>query len=635
MLDIETFDNSRGGNVAYKALAHPLTAGKLANLALRLRDAGPVAIYDPDGIAAPLRALASDFLVEGVYVHDTLAIGADRAGFAAKPLTDLKNAPAAIVLIAAFDAGKLAARLAPFIPDGATILSLDEIRLPAAMLTNQRRYLDPLNFASNFVFFRDDDRMATRLVTANYWSGYGARNVRLWLRLYDESGAALAEFEQALPDNAGLIEIDSRALRQRHNLGPFTGQLFIQAIGIAGHDVVKYALDTYSTDGGVSLSCTHDANAWPSERFAGLPAPGPDERVILWLQNSHGVPIPKGAIALDRMGAEQPVALEEEIAPYATRALDVAELFPDLRWPAQLELRAGRHLVRPRYEVTEARRTRIAHVNVERADLRPDPGIKTLSAALGRGFLLPFPILPREQFRCIALPTPMAHAQASLPLRLDIFDPDGGMAMQHVLGDLPRDHAVAIDLDEILPSGALPEGGHGELVYDFSQGGEADGWLHGLFRYQSRETGHAAETSFGAHMFNTIMTWKDEPQSYAGPPPGLSTRLFLDLGTARCESFCALIYPASAPWLPKSSTILVLHDRNGAPLAEAPLAITCCGSAMVYPWQIFAPDALEQGAGGYVLIRDATCRLFGYHGKRTMANEKEWGGFSLDHMFGF
>lgn len=630
MLDIETFDNLRGGNVVYKALAHPLAAEALARLAARLREAGPVAIYDPDGIAAPLRALAPGFPAEGLYVHDTLTVGQKRAGFTARPLLDLKDANARVVLVAAFDAARIAARITPFVPEGAEILTLDEIRLPDAMLTNRRRYLDPLNFASNFVFFRDDDRMATRLVTANYWSGYGAKNVRLWLRLHDGKGAVLAEFEQCLPDNAGLVEIDSRAVRQRHNLGPFTGQMFVHAIGVAGHDVVKYALDTYATDATGSLSCTHDANAWPSERFAGLPAPRADERVILWLQNSHGVPIPQGAIALDRMGAERPVSLEEEIAPFATRALDVAELFPDLRWPAQLELRAGRHLVRPRYEVVREGRTRIAHVNVERADLRPDPDIQTLPAALGRGFLLPFPILAREKFRSIALPTPMADTQDSLPLRLDVFAPDGTRVLQHFLGVLPRDHAVALDLDDLLPGGALPEGGHGELVYDFRDGGTADGWLHGLFRYESKYDAHAAETSFGAHMFNTIMTWKGEPQSYSGPPPGLSTKLFLDLGTPERESFCALIYPASSPWLPHSSTMLVLHDRNGAPLAEAPVSIACSGSALIYPYQIFAPDVLAQADCGYVLIRDATCRLFGYHGKRSPQ-----GGFSFDHMFGF
>jgi hypothetical protein len=36
------------------------------------------------------------------------------------------------------------------------------------------------------------------------------------------------------------------------------------------------------------------------------------------------------------------------------------------------------------------------------------------------------------------------------------------------------------------------------------------------------------------------------------------------------------------------------------------------------------------GADGYVIVRDPTCRLFGYHGLLGAA-----GSFSLDHMFGF
>ena len=55
-----------------------------------------------------------------------------------------------------------------------------------------------------------------------------------------------------------------------------------------------------------------------------------------------------------------------------------------------------------------------------------------------------------------------------------------------------------------------------ELVYDFDDGGEVDGWLHGLFRYRERNSGHVAETSFGAHIFNTVLTYRNEPQSYNG-----------------------------------------------------------------------------------------------------------------------
>ena len=81
----------------------------------------------------------------------------------------------------------------------------------------------------------------------------------------------------------------------------------------------------------------------------------------------------------------------------------------------------------------------------------------------------------------------------------------------------------AVDFDDV-----ASDAGHAELVYDFRDGGEADGWLHALFRYEDRRSGHVAESSFGAHIFNTVMTYKDEPQSYSGPPPGLTTRLFLN-----------------------------------------------------------------------------------------------------------
>ena len=92
--------------------------------------------------------------------------------------------------------------------------------------------------------------------------------------------------------------------------------------------MVKYALDTFASDNGASLSCTHDANAWPADRYAGLPAPREDEQVILWLQNSHAAPIPPRAVSLDRMGAERPVPLAREVGPFATVALDVASLLP-------------------------------------------------------------------------------------------------------------------------------------------------------------------------------------------------------------------------------------------------------------------------------------------------------------------
>jgi hypothetical protein len=623
MLNIRTFDNRVGGNVLYKALAHPLAAEAIGRLYARL--AAPVALYDPDGIAAALLALQPDApRFAGVYAHDVTAVGQVSAGHVARPLTELPESGARCVLIAAFDAARIVQRIAHLLPPGAEVLTLDEVRLPEALLSSRGRYLDKLNFATNFVFFRDEGGFSTRLVSANYWANYGASAIRLWLRLFNARGGVLATWQQEVPAGPGGYSIDSRAVRERFNLPPFTGQLFLHVIGAAGHDVVKYALDTYASDNGASLSCTHDANAWPSDRYAGLPAPREDERVILWLQNSHATPIPAGAVALDRMGAEQPVPLALQVPPFATVAVDVADVLPGLRWPAQIELRAGQHVVRPRYEVIRGERVRIAHVNVERGDLRPDPAIARLPPALGRGYLLPFPVLPRERFRSIVQPTPMAVSQKTLPLRLDVFDQQGNRVAERFLGCLPRDHNVALEVNDVAE-------GHAELVYDFRDGGEADGWLHALFRYEDRRSGHAAESSFGGHIFNTIMTYRDEPQSYSGPPPGLSTRLFLKLGDARRRSFAVLIYPASAPWHARSETALLLHDGAGRLIGETRVEIPCSGSTMVWPHTMFGDALLRQaGPDGYVLVRDATCRLFGYHGLMDDA-----GGFSLDHMFGF
>ncbi|HUA77768.1 MAG TPA: hypothetical protein VMA86_08850, partial [Acetobacteraceae bacterium] len=443
MLEIETFDQRRGGNVVYKALAHPLAAEAVARLYTRLAGAAPVALFDPDGIAPALLALhpASPPLA-GIFVQDVREIGAPRAGFSCRPLSELGSSCARAVLIAAFDTARIESRIAAIAPSGAIITSLDAARLPEAMLSNRRRYLDPLNFATNYAFFRDQDGLSTRLVTANYWAGYGARDVRLWLRLFGADGAALASWEEKAPEGPGGIAIDSRAVRARFSLAPFTGQLFLHVIGAAGHDVVKYALDTFSTNGAdhPALSCTHDANAWPSARYAGLPAPRADEKVMLWVQNSHAAPIPEGGIALDRMGAEAPVSLPATVPAYATVAVDVEKLLPGLRWPAQIEVRAGRHVVRPRYEIVRNGRLHIAHVNVERADLKPDPGLRSLSNLLGRGFLLPFPVLPRARFRSIVQPNPMAETQATLPLRLDVFDGPGVRVAEHFLGCLPRRH---------------------------------------------------------------------------------------------------------------------------------------------------------------------------------------------------
>ena len=639
-LKIDTFSNQVGGFSFFKAVGHPLSAERIQALLADLAGAGPVALYDPLGHFETLSELhdLTGLEVAGVYVQAVERIGSTVFGHSARPVTEIGSSGASAVLLPAFDADRVVAHIRHLLPSSTRVVTLDDVRLPDAMLSNPRRYLDPLNFATNHGFLRDGGGRHTRLVTANYWSGYGATGVRLWMRLFDADGDVLATWEQPIADGGSGIVVDSAEVRRRFDLEPFAGTLFIHALGVRGHDVVKYAVDTYG-DMADELSCTHDANAWPADFYAGLPAAGTGERVTLWLQNAHPTEIPAGAMGLNLMGRSEIAAIDRRVPGFGMIAVDPADLFPDAKWPDQFELRAGKHVVRPRYEVQSGnRRSRIAHINVERTDLEGDPTIADLGQHLGKTYLLPAPILPTARYRTLALPTPMATGQARLPVAALVHDADGQEVLRHRFGLLDRTDSVAINTRDLLGDRDLPSGyGHLELVYDFSDGGvdAADGWLHGLFRYEDVETGHAADTSFGAHMFNAVLTYKGEPQSYGSPPPGLSTRLFLRLGNAmsdrEIDSLCHLIYPASTPWHQTSDTSLVLTAVDGREVATAYLAIPCGGSRLWRASEMFATEALEAaGDGGYVLIRDTTCRLFGYHGLI-----RDDVAFSLDHMFGF
>ncbi|BAW79639.1 hypothetical conserved protein [Candidatus Nitrosoglobus terrae] len=633
-LNIEVFSNTKGGQSLFKALGHPLIVTKAHALLDRLADRGPVAIYDPLNQIESFAALynLSRLNVVAVFVQEANTIGEIVLGQEAKPVTELQNYKVAAVFLVAFDAGQYHQQIKHLIPAGAEVFTLDALRLPDDMLTNRSRYLDPLNFATNFALFRDMAGQHTRLVTANYWAGYGARDSALWLCLYNEVGEILAQWQIPLSPAVHSIVIDSRQIRERFGLDDFVGTLFLHGLRIAGHDVVKYALDIYGENEQV-LSCTHDANAWPAELYAGLPAPAVGEKVILWVQNSHPCPIPAGKIGLNLLGSSQTAWLNHEIPPFGTYALNVAELIPEAIWPQQLEVQAGKYFVRPRYEVITANNhQRIAHANVERVDLKPDVQISKLKTWLGKGYLLPAPVLPQGRWQSLILPTPMATSQQELPVKLLIYDASGQEITSHTFGIIARSHSVCLDIDAVLERKKLPGGyGHMELMYDFKVATEVDGWLHGLFRYRDRVNNYSAETSFGSHIFNTILTYKDEPQSYTGRPPGLSTRLFLRLGSTSVDTFCHLIYPVSSPWHPRSDTQLVLCSSKGAEVAHRRVAIPCSGSLLWYYQDLFNKyERARAGQNAYILIRDLSCRLFGYHGL-IYGDET----FSLDHMFGF
>lgn len=642
-LKIDTFDNRTGGNGYYKAVSHPLAADAALKLMDKLRAADGVAIYDPLGYAEGFAAFypLDGINIRGLFVQDIEQIGKNVLGLRTQPITDLPGAaigaPVEVIFVTAYDVEKTVAHIRHLLPNGCEVLSLDALRLPTEMLTNTRNYLDPMNFATNFAFFRDTGDSHTRLVTANYWSRYGATDITLWLRLFDTAGNVIAEWSEPVPGDGQAIVLDSAEIRAKFDLGDFTGQLFIHAIGATGHDVVKYALDTYGPSSN-ALSCTHDANAWPADFYAGLPSPRDGEEIILWVQNSHPCTIPAGDVGLNVMGNGHAGSIDTPVGAYATVPVRISDVLPETAWPQQIEISAGKHFVRPRYEITtDAGDRRIAHANVERVDLKPDPGIPDLRNLMGKGYILPAPILPTDTWTSVALPTPMSTGQSELPVALLTLDSEGRETGRLPLGRLPRSHERQIDLAAEMADALPPDGGFGhmELVYDFPDGGNADGWLHALFRYRNRTTGHAAETSFGAHIFNTVLTYKNEPQSYTTRPPGLSTRLFLrlagDMGDDTLESMCHLIYPASTPWHGTSETDLTLHNGDGGAVATTRLEIPCGGSRFWRYSDMFDDDArAKAGPRPYIIIRDVTCRLFGYHG---IAHPD--GGFSLDHMFGF
>ncbi|MDO8288764.1 MAG: hypothetical protein Q7T44_06050 [Parvibaculum sp.] len=639
--------NNAGGATLFKALGHPLAAPLGHKLIDELAQAGPVAVFDPTNAVGNFHAYydLKRLNVVGTYVQRVEDLGGKVMGEAVRPLSALAASGAKTVLVLLFDAEKIIAPFLHLFPKGAKIVSLDAMRIPDDMLTNKSNYLDPMNFATNFALMREvkgangKDGLHTRVNSANYWGLHGAAAPELWLCLFGEDGTELASWREAMPVAGAPFKLDSAEIRARFGLQDFTGSLFIHAIRIKGHDVVKYALDMYG-ENGKALTCSHDANAWPADFYAGMPAGDDDEQVTLFIQNSHPMPIPPHSVGLNIMGAQDISWFGEAIAPFATRAISVNELLPQAKWPDQIEIVAGRYFVRPRYEVKRAGGARrMAHANVERTDLKPNPEIAKLAEHMGKGYIMPLPVLPRSEFASVMLPTPMATEQHELPIRADLIDGSGQLVASKFLGRLQRRDSVEINIEAWLKDASLtlPSGyGHVEFLYDFRDGGDGDGWLHALGRFEQKSSGHRAETIFGAHIYNTAIIYKDEPQSYTNKPPGLTTRLFLRLGTADMQAggldtICHLIYPASTQWHAKSATSLILHNAQGQPVTEKKIEIACGGSHFWRLSEMFTDaERASMGGAGYVIIRDTTCRLFGFHG---MTNGDE--SFCLDHMFGF
>ncbi|HYF98237.1 MAG TPA: hypothetical protein VD770_04580, partial [Coxiellaceae bacterium] len=304
-LKIQTFDNSKGGTTFFKAIGHPLVLPKITKLLQQLQSANSLAIFDPHGFMQSFAEIydCSRLPLDEVFVQKWEDLSHETLGKSPKPVTELINFTGDILLIAAFDVERLLASIQHLIPASIAVLSFDNFRLADEMLTQPKNYLSPLNFATNFVFFRDQAGLHTRLVSANYWSAYSqGKPIKIWFHLWDEQGHNLISWTENYAHPNQSIVVDSKDIRQRFGLKDFVGQLFMHVIGAAGHDIVKYALDIYSDNNNV-LSCTHDANSWPADFYAGLPAPQAHEKVFLWIQNSHPCSIPARGVGLTLMGS--------------------------------------------------------------------------------------------------------------------------------------------------------------------------------------------------------------------------------------------------------------------------------------------------------------------------------------------
>ena len=210
MLKIETFTNrdlsqgwrpglAAGGDALFKALGHPCAAPKWPRLAARLKRRRRIALYDPDRIAPAVQAYYDLHALKlgGYFVQRLEDVGAVFAQHKAQTINMFSpdKYDAAFALI--FDA---APRLAPLkhLFGAVPILSLDGLRLEDDWLSNVRHYLDPLNFATNFAFFRNHDsrRLHTRISSVNYWAARGGKDASLFCCLFDGRGKKLAQWTE-------------------------------------------------------------------------------------------------------------------------------------------------------------------------------------------------------------------------------------------------------------------------------------------------------------------------------------------------------------------------------------------------------------------------------------------------------
>ena len=101
---------------------------------------GPVAIYDPDGIAPAVDAFYHLAQVEPAYYFVQKIEDLQRrfADISAQPITDIVDAKAGAVFVASFEPERKLLPIKHLLPKGIETFSLESLKLPAYPSTGRR-----------------------------------------------------------------------------------------------------------------------------------------------------------------------------------------------------------------------------------------------------------------------------------------------------------------------------------------------------------------------------------------------------------------------------------------------------------------------------------------------------------------
>ncbi len=311
-----------------------------------------------------------------------------------------------------------------------------------------------------------------------------------------------------MPAGPGGIALDSREVRARFGLPEFTGQLFIHAIGAAGHDVVKYALDTYAPRQR-RQPLLHPRR----QRLAVRPLCRPARAAAGRAGGAVGAEQPRLADPGRRHGARPHGrraaghAGRARSAPSPAAALDVAELLPGLALAG-----ADRVARRPPCRAAALRGDARAAARASRMSMSSAP-ISRPTRTSRRSANAARPRLSAAVAGAAA--RPLSHASCSRrrwPRRRPTCRcgstcsiRDGRKVAEHFLGCLPRDHDLALDLDDLLPAGRCsPRAGMPSWSMISATAAAPMAGCTRSCATRTAPSGHVAETSFGAHIFNTL-----------------------------------------------------------------------------------------------------------------------------------